>query len=241
MGQSPRIAMVLAAGLGTRMRPLTDRLPKPLVALKGRPLIGHVLDRIAAAGITTTVVNVHHHAELLIAHLSQRTRPRIVISDERDALLDTGGGVKRALGLLGAEPFLVHNSDSVWIEPGTDNLAHLADQWRDADMDGLLLLAPAATSLGYDGGGDFTLASDGRIARRPAQGSAPFVFTGVSIIHPRLLAGSPDGKFSLNAPFDAAIARGRLFGVMLAGLWMHVGTPAAIVEAERAIDGAAHG
>jgi MurNAc alpha-1-phosphate uridylyltransferase len=233
--------MVLAAGLGTRMRPLTDHLPKPLVPLKGRPLIDHVLDRIAAAGIASAVVNVHHHADLLIGHLARRTAPRITISDERDALLDTGGGVRRAMPLLGAGPFFVHNSDSVWIETATDNLSRHATHWRQADMDGLLLLAPTATSIGYGGRGDFALASDGRIARRAAGASAPFVFAGVSILHPRIMDGAPEGRFSLNASFDQAIARRRLFGLPLEGLWMHVGTPEAIVAAERAMDGAAVG
>lgn len=238
MGAQLTMAMVLAAGLGKRMRPLTDDRPKPLVALKGKPLIDHVLDRIAAAGIGTAVVNVHYQADKLIRHLEKRRQPSIVISDERDALLDTGGGIQRALHRFGGGPFLVHNSDSVWIEGLGSNLARLAATWNEADMDGLLLLALGSSSLGYEGRGDFVMDTDGRIARRSERDVAPFVFTGVSILHPRIMSGSPHGAFSLNKPLDHAITSGRLFGIRLEGLWMHVGTPGAIIEAEAAIDGA---
>lgn len=241
MSVTLKTAMVLAAGMGTRMRPLTDTLPKPLVRLKGRPLIDHVLDRIGDANIGTAIVNVHYHADKLIRHLQSRTTPRIVISDERDALLDTGGGVKRALTHLGNDPFLVHNSDFVWLEGIGSNLARLAAGWNGASMDGLLLVALASSSVGYDGRGDFTMAADGRLQRRAPRDLAPFVFTGVSILHPRLLTGTPDGAFSLNQPFDRTIAQGRLFGLRLDGIWMHVGTPDAIIAAERVIDEARDG
>jgi MurNAc alpha-1-phosphate uridylyltransferase len=229
-------AMVLAAGMGTRMRPLTDTIPKPLVRLKGKPLIDHVLDRIAAAGIEHAIVNVHHYADKLEAHLAGRKRPRITISDERGVLLDTGGGVVKALPKLGPNPFLIHNSDSVWIEGIGSNLARLIAAWDPSRMDSLMLVAIGATSLGYEGHGDFNMTPNGLIARRTEHREAPFVFTGVSIAHPRLFEGAPQGRFSLNALWDRAIERGRLYGVRLDGMWMHVGTPEAVQEAEKWIE-----
>ncbi|MDX2258504.1 MAG: nucleotidyltransferase family protein [Hyphomicrobiaceae bacterium] len=226
-------AFVLAAGLGKRMRPLTDAVPKPLVPLAGRPLIDHVLDRLAAAGITTAVVNVHYKADLIERHLARRRAPRIVISDERDSLLDTGGGVVRALPLLGDGAFLVHNSDSTWIEGIGANLDRLIGAWDEARMDCLMLVALGSRSLGYEGAGDFNLAPDGLVTRRVAPHIAPFVFTGVSIAHPRLFADAPTGAFSLNRVWDEAIERRRLYGVRLDGFWMHVGTPEALADAER--------
>lgn len=231
----PTTAFVLAAGLGTRMRPLTNELPKPLVPLAGRPLIDHVLDRLAAAGITRAVVNVHHHADKLEAHLGSRRSPEIVISDERGLLLETGGGVMHARDKIGPEPFLIHNSDSVWIEPANTNLERLLAAWDDERMDTLMLLAPAATSLGYDGKGDFFMDADGRLARQHGERLAPYVFAGVSIAHPRMFENAPAGKFSLNVPWNEAIARQRLYGVVMDGTWMHVGDPQALQEAEEAI------
>lgn len=231
----PETAMVLAAGLGTRMRPLTDTRPKPLVSLAGRALIDHVLDRIADAGIGHAIVNVHYRADQIEAHIQNRQRPCIVVSDERDALLDTGGGVKRALTKLGAAPFLVHNSDSVWIEHGQPVIETMLAAWRPDVMDVLLLLADPRRTLGYDGRGDFNLADAGHVSRRGTAERADHVFAGVSIMTPRLLDGMPDGAFSLNRAWDVAIARNRAQGVLLDGLWMHVGTPEALREAERAI------
>jgi MurNAc alpha-1-phosphate uridylyltransferase len=232
----PEAGMVLAAGLGVRMRPLTDTVPKPLVRLKGRALIDHVLDRLAAAGVARAVVNVHYLADKLEAHLSQRKRPQIVISDERGEVLDTGGGVVKALPLLGSQPFLIHNSDSVWIEGVGSNLERLFAAWDSGTMDSLMLVASAAASLGYEGQGDFAMANNGRLVRRGERQMAPFVFTGVSIAHPRMFEGAPQGAFSLNRVWDAAIAKGRLYGIRLDGLWMHVGTPEALKEAERWIE-----
>jgi len=232
----PQSGMVLAAGQGLRMRPLTDKTPKPLVRLKSRALIDHVLDRLAAAGVKRAVVNVHYLADQLETHLAKRTAPKIVISDERGLLLDTGGGIVHALPKLGAGPFLIHNSDSVWIEGVGSNLERLFAAWDSDRMDALMLLASAATSLGYEGQGDFSMATDGRLVRRGERQMAPFVFTGVSIAHPRMFKGAPQGPFSLNAPWDAAIEKGRLFGIRLDGLWMHVGTPEALKEAERWIE-----
>lgn len=227
-------ALVLAAGLGTRMRPLTDRVPKPLVELAGKALIDHVLDRLAAAGVTRAVVNVHYMAEAIEHHLAARRTPEIVYSDERDALLDTGGGAVRATAVIGdGAPFLVHNSDSVWIERGASNLSRLIAAFDAERMDSLLLLARRSESVGYDGRGDFALAEDRRISRRPIGGDTDLVFTGVSVLHPRLLAGAPTGAFSLNVVWDRAILAGRLYGIVLEGLWMHVGTPEAVTAAER--------
>ena len=227
-------AIVLSAGLGTRMASPGNARPKPLVELGGKALIDHVLDRLVDAGIERVVVNVHHKADLIERHLQARRAPAIEISDERAILLDTGGGVKKALPGLGAGPFLIHNADSVWIEGVGANLARLAEAWADERMDCLLLLALASTSHGYQGRGDFALESDGKIRRRKAeQELVPFAFTGVSIAHPRLFDMSPDGPFSLNLVWSRAIAAGRAYGVRMDGVWMHVGTPDALTDAER--------
>ena len=232
MGATLEAAMVLSAGLGTRMRPLTEAVPKPLVAVAGKPLIDHVLDRLAGAGIGHAIINVHHLADQLVAHLARRTIPRVSISDEREHLLDSGGGVVKALPRLGPGPFLIHNCDSIWTEGEASNLAKLAGCWNETTMDCLLLLAPAAASLGYQGRGDFALEASGRIRRRGADATVPYAFAGVSLAHPRLFDGAPTGAFSLNRPWDAAIARGRAFGIVLEGQWMHVGDPAAVAAAE---------
>jgi len=227
-------AMVLAAGLGTRMRPLTDTLPKPLVKVAGKALIDHVLDRLAEANVAKAVVNVHHMADQIEAHLKGRTRPQIAISNERDLLLDTGGGVVKALPLLGAAPFFHMNSDTLWIEGVTPNLPRLAAQFTD-DMDILLLLASTTASIGYEGRGDFVMAPDGRLARRAEREVAPFVYAGAAMMRPSLFVDAPQGKFSLNRMFDRAMEAGRLCGLRLEGTWMHGGTVEAIKAAEAAI------
>jgi N-acetyl-alpha-D-muramate 1-phosphate uridylyltransferase len=233
------IAMVLSAGLGTRMN--HGVLPKPLVVLNGKPLLDRVLDRLAEAGVRQAVVNVHHKADAIEAHLKQRRVPAIVISDERQVLLDTGGGVKRALPLLGADPFLIHNADSVWIEGVGFNLERLMAAWDGARMDCLMLLALTSGSHGYQGRGDFAFESDGRIRRRRGeQEVVPFAFTGVSIAHPRMFEASPDDAFSLNVLWSRAIAAGRAYGVRMDGVWMHVGTPEALAQAEQCLNGAIH-
>jgi len=232
MRAGPDTAMVLAAGLGTRMRALSGNLPKPLVPVAGRALIDHVLDRLAAAGVRRAVVNVHYLADQLVAHLAPRTAPVVAISDERDRLLDSGGGVLKALPQLGTEPFLIHNCDSIWTEGPVSNLARLAACWDDHSMDCLLLLAPADGSLGYQGRGDFACDASGRLKRPLPQERVPFAFAGVSIAHPRLFDGAPDGPFSLNRPWNLAIARRRAFGVVLEGRWMHVGDPSGVAAAE---------
>jgi MurNAc alpha-1-phosphate uridylyltransferase len=231
----PETAMVLAAGQGKRMRPLSAAIPKPLVRVDGRPLIDHALDELAAAGVKTAVVNVHHLADLVEAHLKDRRAPKIVISDERDALLETGGGIKRALPLLGHAAFLVRNSDSFWLEGVRPNLSWLAGGWDEAKMDALLLLASTVRAIGYAGRGDFILDKDGRLSRRPERTIAPFVYAGAAILSPRLFDNSPDGAFSLNLLFDRAIEAGRLFGVRLDGTWINVETPGSIEAAVAAI------
>ncbi len=228
--------MVLAAGRGRRMRPLTATTPKPLVEVAGQSLINHVLDKLEAAGVEEAVVNVHYLADLVEVHVSRRAAPRVTISDERDALLETGGGIVRALPLLGDGPFYVMNADSFWIEGVRPNLDRLAAAWDPATMDGLLLLASTVASTGYDGLGDFVLAPDGRLARRRERTIAPFAYAGAAILHPRLFDDPPAPPFSLNVLFDRAIDAGRLFGLRMEGHWLHVGTPAAIRAAELAID-----
>src|ERR1041384_7129022 len=228
-------AMVLAAGLGKSMRPLTDTLPKPLVPVAGKALIDHVLDKLADAGVMQATVNVHYHAGQIEAHLKGRTRPRIVISDERDEILDTGGGVVKALPHLGSAPFFHMNSDTLWIEGVTPNLTRLATQFDAARMDILLLLASTATSIGYEGRGDFNMAPDGRLSRRPEREVVPFVYAGAAILNPPIFADAPTGASSLNRRADRAAEPGRLHGVRLDGTWMHVGTPEAIRAAGAAI------
>jgi N-acetyl-alpha-D-muramate 1-phosphate uridylyltransferase len=232
---APRRAMVLAAGRGTRMQPLTDKIPKPMVAVAGKPLIDHVLDRLAQTGVERAVVNVHYLADQLIRHLAPRTRPKVAISDERGLLLGTGGGVKKALPELGDAPFFHINSDTIWIDGVKPNLARLADVFDPSTMDGLLLLAPTAGSVGYAGRGDFAMAPDGRLRQRAEQEIAPFVYAGAAILSPALFAGTPSGEFSLTTLFDRAAGAGRLHGLRLEGLWMHVGTPDAVAAAEAAI------
>jgi MurNAc alpha-1-phosphate uridylyltransferase len=236
---SPRRAMVLAAGMGTRMRPLTDTMPKPLVQVDGKALLDHVLDRLAAEGVERAVVNVHHFADQIVTHLADRRQPQITISDERGLLLDTGGGVVKALPELGSAPFYHLNADTIWIDGVKRNLARLAEAFDPALMDALLLLAPTAGSIGYDGRGDFNMASDGRLRPRPEREVAPFVYAGAAILSPALFTGAPEGKFSLTTLFTRAAEAGRLFGLRLEGLWMHVGTPEAIGAAEAAIEASA--
>jgi MurNAc alpha-1-phosphate uridylyltransferase len=219
------------------MRPLTNVMPKPLVKVAGKPLIDHVLDRLADAGVERAVVNVHHFADQLIEHLKRRQRPQIKISDERGLLLGTGGGVKKALSQLGDTAFFHINSDTIWIEGAKPNLARLADAFDPAAMDALLLLAPATGSIGYAGRGDFTMAADGRLMHRGDRDRVPFVYAGAAILHPALFADFPDLEFPLTATFDRAAEKSRLFGLGLEGLWMHVGEPAAIGEAEAALRG----
>jgi MurNAc alpha-1-phosphate uridylyltransferase len=231
----PRSAMVLAAGFGMRMRPLTNRTPKPLVEVSGKPLIDHALDRLAEAGVIRAVVNVHHLADRIIAHLAARKKPQIAISDERGLLLGTGGGVVKALPELGAAPFFHMNSDTLWVDGVKPNLTRLAEAFEADKMDALLLLAPTTGSIGYADRGDFAMAPDGRLRARAEREVVPFVFAGAAILVPALFKNAPQGKFPLPDLFARAAEQGRLYGLRLEGLWMHVGTPDAIASAEAAI------
>lgn len=232
---APKRAMMLAAGLGKRMRPLTATTPKPLIEVAGRALMDHGLDRLEAAGVEDVVVNVHYLADLVEVHASRRATPRVHVSDERGSLLDTGGGIVKALPLLGDAPFYLVNSDSFWIEGVSPNLSRLASAWDETRMDALLMLAATVPAIGYEGPGDFMLDANGRLSRRPPSEISPFAYSGAAILHPRLFEGAPEGRFSLNVLFDRAIEAARLFGVRMEGVWLHVGTPEAIGAAEAAI------
>jgi len=225
-------AMIMGAGLGSRMRPLTDDRPKPLVTVGGKSLIDHSLDRLAAAGVTLAVVNLHYKAAMLRAHLAGRRDIEIIFSDESDKLLDTGGGVVKALSHFRGAPFFVLNSDSIWVEGARPALPAMLAGWDGGRMNALLLLAEMNTAMGYEGAGDFVLQADGRVARaRDAKGTV-YAYPGVQIVHPRLFEGAPAGAFSTNVMWDRAIAAGSLFGTVLDGVWIHVGTPQARDEAE---------
>lgn len=232
----PSHAMILAAGLGTRMRPLTATTPKPLIEVNGRALIDHGMDRLAEVGVKTCVVNVHYLADLVEVHVQRRSDMDIVVSDERDVLLDTGGGIRKALPYLGNEPFFQMNSDTAyWIEGVKPNLEHMIDTWDDSRMDVLLLLAETVNAIGYSGRGDFEMAVDGSLTRRAERNVTPFAYAGAAILHPRLFENTSEGAFSMNRLFDRAMEKGRLFGVQMEGIWLHVGTPEAIQDAERAV------
>src|SRR5882757_7726967 len=234
MPVKPAKAMVLAAGLGLRMRPLTDRMPKPLVPVAGRALLDHVLDKLADAGVREAVVNVHYLPDQIIDHVAARTQPRVIISDERDAVLGTGGGVVKALPLLGDAPFFHVNSDTMWMDGVRPNLARLAEAFDPARMDILLLMAPTTSSIGYNGRGDYSMLPDGALRTRRELQVVPFVYAGAAIMSPSLFADAPKGEFSLTKMFDRANEQERLFGLRLDGVWMHVGTPDAVHAAEEA-------
>lgn len=237
---APKTAMVLAAGLGKRMRPITDTIPKPLVPISGRTLLDRGLDSLEAAGVTKAVVNVHYLPAAIIAHLAGRLQPRSVISDEREGLLDSAGGIVKALPELGPEPFFILNADTFWIDRGEPNLSRLALEWDAARMDILLMLCDLQSATGHSGGTDFTSAADGRLARAKGDPDG-LIYAGAAILHPRIFAGAPSGPLSLNRYFDAAIAAGRLFGMQMQGRWITVGTPDAIAPAEAEVARAASG
>ena len=233
-GQVPETAMVMAAGLGKRMRPLTATRPKPLVEVAGKPLIDHVFDRLRNAGIRRAVVNVHYLADTLQAHLTDRFDDiDVVMSDERGRLMETGGGIVQARALIGDDPFLVVNSDNLWVDGPSDAIRMLAARWDDAKMDALLLMVPLARANHHAGQGDFRLAADGKIIGRRQPGKlAPFVYTGVQILSPRVIADWPEGPFSTMLFWERAIAAGRAYGLVHQGLWFDVGTPAAVGKTE---------
>ena len=233
----PHTAMIMAAGLGKRMRPLTATRPKPLIKVGGKSLLDHVLERLRTAGVRKVVVNVHYLADALEAHLASRDHGlEVVISDERDLLLETGGGLVRAAPLIDSDPFLAINSDNLWVDGPADTLRLLASHWDDSKMDALLLLVPQARALNHKGMGDFHMDRAGRLRRRGKSHVAPFVFTGIQMISKRLLRDSPDGPFSTNLLWDRAIEEGRCFGAVHQGLWFDVGTPQSIGMTETALE-----
>lgn len=232
--ETPKTAMVLSAGYGKRMRPLTDTAPKPMLPLNGKPLIGHVMDRLVHTGVERAVVNLHYLGDQIRAYLADEKRLEIIFTEEPE-LLETGGGVKNALPYLtesGTQPVYVLNSDAFWLDGYEDTLVRLAREWKDDAMDALLLLHQTPESHGYTGSGDFMADPLGRLQRRPESEISPWLFAGVQILHPRLLDGSPDGAWSLNLLFDKAIAEDRLYGVIHDGEWFHIGTPDGLTEAE---------
>lgn len=229
------VAMVLAAGIGKRMRPLTATRPKPLVRVNGRALIDHSLDKLVEAGVSRAVVNVHYLPGQIEAHLAQRSAPEIAVSDEREALLETGGGMIKALPLIDADPFFCLNSDNVWLDGPQNVFAALSDAWDADKMDALLLLVNHARAFNYTGRGDFHLDPMGRITRRKAGRVAPFIYTGIQIVSQRLLREAPEGAFSTGVLWDRAIAEGRLYGISHYGLWFEVGAPEMIAPTEAAL------
>ena len=236
-GIVPATAMVMAAGLGKRMRPLTATRPKPLVEVAGKPLIDHVFDHLRAAGVKRAVVNVHYLADTLEAHVTDRFDDiEVVVSDERRQLMETGGGLVQARALLGDAPVLVVNSDNLWVDGPVDAIKLLASRWDDAIMDALLLVVPYARANNHNGQGDFRVAADGRIVGRRKEGAtAPFVYTGIQILHPRIIRDWPEGPFSTNLFWSRAIEAGRAYAQVHQGLWFDVGTPAAIPKTEAVI------
>lgn len=229
-------AMVLAAGLGKRMRPLTATQPKPMVRVAGKPLIDHALDRLADAGVTKAVVNVHYLADALEAHVTARALPKVAISDERALLLETGGGMIKAQDKL-PDPFFALNADNIWLDGPNNAFAELSRRWDPAQMDALLLLVPHARALNFNGPGDFHMDALGRVSRRRDGRVAPFIYTGIQLVSHRLLREAPEGPFSTNILWNRAIEGGRLFGLSFGGLWFEVGTPQAIRPTEEALLG----
>ncbi|MBX3527876.1 MAG: nucleotidyltransferase family protein [Rhodoblastus sp.] len=226
--------MVFAAGLGTRMRPITNHIPKPLVEIGGRTMLDHMLDRLAEGGVTRAIVNVHHLADQIETHLKARTRPEIVISDEREKLLDQGGGIKKVLPLIGDADFFICNTDAVWLEGPHSTIAAMREAWRPDEMDILLLVAATSGSVGVDWPGDFHMAPGGRLTRRAEREVSAFVYAGVGIMKASLFADAQEDVFRLAPYFFRAAEAGRLHGLRLNGQWLHVGTPEAVEEAERA-------
>ncbi len=231
-------AMVMAAGLGKRMRPLTATRPKPMVQLAGKPLIDHCLDKLWDAGICNVVVNVHYLADSLEAHLEGVSYPmNIRISDEREKLLETGGGLIKALPMIEEDPFFCLNSDNIWMDGPQNVFEQLSSQWDTDKMDALLLLVPHQRACNYRGQGDFILDTSGRLARRKPRRVAPFVFSGIQLMSKKLISNAPQDAFSTNIFWDRAIAEGRLYGVVHQSLWFDVGTPASIAPTEEMLRG----
>lgn len=237
-GLASDTAMVMAAGLGKRMRPLTATQPKPMVRVAGKPLIDHSLDRLAEAGVAKAVVNVHYMPEPLIAHLALRDRPSVTVSDERDLLLETGGGmVKAHRADLLPDPFFCLNSDNIWLDGPQNAFADLSARWNPDEMDALLLVVSHARAVNFRGAGDFHMDAGGRLSRRKPGRIAPFIYTGIQIVSHRLLGDAPDGPFGTMTLWERAMQQGRLFGTSFTGLWFEVGTPQAIKPTEEALTG----
>lgn len=229
-------AMVLAAGLGKRMRPLTASKPKPMVRVAGKPMIDHALDKLAEAGVSRAVVNVHYLGDVLEAHLQGRNSPQVIISDERDLLLETGGGMVKAADQL-PDPFFSLNSDNLWLDGPRNCFYDLSRVW-DADlMDALLLVVPHTKAVNFRGLGDFNMEASGRLSRRTQSRIAPFIFTGIQLVSKRLLRDAPQGPFSTNLLWDRALKEERLFGLAFTGRWFEVGTPQAIAPTEAVLRG----
>jgi MurNAc alpha-1-phosphate uridylyltransferase len=228
----PQTAMVMAAGFGTRLRPFTDTVPKALVPVLGVPMLDVVLNRLVAVGVKRAVINLHHLGDRIRAHLKDRRDIEIVYSEE-DEILETGGGIVKALPLLGDEPFFAINAKIIWLNGKTDALLRLAQNWDDARMDALLLLQSTVSAVGYDGKGDFTMDQEGRVRRRLGWQVAPFLYAGIQICHPRLFRDPPQGAFSTNVVWDRAIEEDRLFGLRHDGEWYHVSTPQHLKDVER--------
>ena len=235
MSTKPLRAMILAAGLGTRMRPLTLTRPKPLIEVAGQSLLAHNLSLLRKADIETAIVNAHYFADQIRDFVATIDHPNIILSDESDALLDSGGGIKKALPHLGDDSFFVLNADSFWIDGPRSNLIRLKEAWSPDHMDGLLLMASGHQITGYEGLGDFIMDAEGHLTRRPERLVAPFVYAGVAILKTALFEDTPSGAFSLNLVFNRAIAAKRLYGLRLDGEWLHVGTPESILAAEHRI------
>jgi MurNAc alpha-1-phosphate uridylyltransferase len=240
MSGRPKIAMVLAGGRGLRMRPITNTIPKPLVKIAGRTLLDRGLDTLAAAGVEKAVVNVHHFPEQIVAHVASRARPKVAISDESAGLLDSAGGIVKALPKLGRDPFYLLNADTFWIDQGEPNLIRLALAWDAARMDILLMLADLDSATGHTGGTDFLVGANGTLARAHND-PAGLIYAGAAIVNPAIFLAAPEGPLSLNRYFDEAIAKGRLFGLAMRGSWITVGTPDAIPLAEAAVERALAG
>lgn len=226
--------MVMAAGMGKRMRPLTATQPKPMVRVAGKPLIDHALDRLQEAGVARAVVNVHYLADALETHVTTRSIPKVTISDERDMLLETGGGMIKAQPHL-PDPFFCLNADNIWLDGPRNAFVELSERWNPDDMDALLLVVPHMRAANFNGKGDFNMDPNGKLSRRKSGRIAPYIYTGIQLVSHRLLRDAPPGKFSTNILWNRAIEEGRLFGVSFTGQWFEVGTPQSIVPTEDAL------
>ncbi len=229
---APTQAMVLAAGLGLRMRPITNKTPKPLIKVNKRTLIDHALDRLVEGGVTDVVVNLHYFGEQIERHLGLRNDLNIAYSWEAEERLETGGGIKQALKQLGPDPFWVVNSDSVWLNGPTDTMLRMRQIWNEECMDGLLLLHSTVDAYGYNGKGDFNADAVGKLTRKQENEVTPWLYTGIQLLHPRLFKGAPDGPFSLNVLYDQALENERLYGMVHDGEWFEVGTPEGLGQVE---------